>query len=322
MAFVDEIKLNLKAGDGGDGIVSWLSMRGKPLGGPAGGNGGRGADVYIRGSRDISLLSDYTHLTSIEAPNGKDGRRNKEEGKNGDTMFFALPVGSVVRDADRDKVYQVLSEGEEIKILEGGKGGFGNHFFKSSRNTTPKESTSGVPGEGGVFEIELQLIVDLGFVGLPNVGKSSLLRTLTNAKPKVGDYHFTTLEPSVGDFYGFILADIPGLIRGAASGKGLGHKFLRHIRRTKAILHCVSATSEDVLKDYKDIRSELEEYDESFTDKKEIILLTQSDMVTDEEVEKKKKELETLGSEIQVISILDDELIKKLSGFLSTFLEA
>jgi GTP-binding protein len=207
---------------------------------------------------------------------------------------------------------ELLKEGERVQILRGGGGGFGNEHFKSSTNIVPKQSTGGKPGEEADFHIELRLIVDAGFVGFPNAGKSSLLNALTNAKAKVASYQFTTLEPNLGDMYGFILADIPGLIEGASGGKGLGHKFLRHIARTKMILHCISLENEDITAAYKTIRAELEAHSPELATKKEVIILTKTDVIDEKELKVKIKEAKKLNKTVLVASIINDEQIKTL----------
>jgi len=206
--------------------------------------------------------------------------------------------------------------------LQGGRGGLGNEHFKASTNVRPKESTPGKPGEEGDFFIELELVADLGLVGLPNAGKSSLLNVLTNAKAQVGDYAFTTLEPNLGDMYGFIIADIPGLIEGASEGRGLGHKFLRHIKRTKMLLHCISCENEDVAGVYKTIREELSSYGEGLAEKPEIILLTKTDTTTAAELKKKITALKKKNKDVRVGSIIDDESIKTLRDSLIKTLKA
>ena len=316
--FVDELTFTATAGNGGDGVVRWLREAGRPLGGPSGGNGGRGGDVFIRAVRDLGLLVRYRSEKEFNAQSGAAGMGKSKYGKGGDDFIIDLPVGSIVTDRDRGNRFELLKEGQIEKILSGGNGGLGNEYFKSAINRQPTESTKGKAGEYGVFDVELELAVDAGFVGLPNAGKSSLLNALTNASSKVGAYPFTTLEPHLGDLYGFVLADIPGLIEGAAEGKGLGHKFLRHVRRTKMLLHCVPADSADVVKTYHEVRNEILKFDATMKEKTEWILLTKTDMVSADELKKKIKKLKPLAEKVVPITVLDDTLVKKLLDLLVT----
>lgn len=276
--FVDELTFTARAGDGGDGVVRWRQQKFQPKGGPAGGNGGQGGDVYIRAVRDINRLSKYTGIKEFVAESGVDGGGSDQHGKNGDDFYLDLPVGSVVREQERDREYELLEEGEEIRILRGGKGGLGNAMFKSSTNRSPQQATEGTSGEEGTFTVEVRLVVDAGFIGLPNAGKSTLLNTLTNATARVGAYPFTTLEPHLGELYGFVLADIPGLIAGASTGKGLGDKFLRHVQRTNMLVHCIALDTDDVVETYRTVRDELAAFDDTLLQKTEWIVLTKSDI--------------------------------------------
>ena len=217
---IDHITLNVKAGKGGDGVVRWRREKGIPYGGPAGGDGGKGGDVYFKVVRDIQALSMYKHKTDWEAEAGESGQKRSMHGGNGKDLYLEVPIGAVIYNREYDKTYECMEEGQEIVVLRGGKGGLGNEQFKSSTNRTPEQFTKGEPGEFATFDIELKLIADVGIIGLPNAGKSSLVNALTNASAKVGDYPFTTLEPNLGAYYGYVLADIPGLIEGASEGKG------------------------------------------------------------------------------------------------------
>ncbi len=318
--FVDEIKIYAKAGDGGNGVVRWLHLRGKEFSGPSGGNGGNGGDVFVRAVRDLNILNQYQQKKEFYAENGEEGMKNSKYGKNGEDRMIDIPVGSIVTDLQTDKNFQLLEEGETKLILKGGRGGLWNEMFKSSRNTAPKESTPGTDGIDGEFYIELEIIGDAGFIGLPNIGKSTLLNELTHSRARVENYHFTTLDPNLGDFYGYILADIPGLIEGAAQGKGLGHKFLRHIRRTRLLIHCISLdmenSPEEMVKKYKIIREELGQYDKTLLEKPEIIVLTKSDMLGEKEIKKIITQLKKLNKEIIVTSAYDDNTLKAFSDFL------
>lgn len=320
--FVDDITIHLKAGDGGHGVVRWHHEKGKEYMGPSGGNGGHGGNVFVEGIRDLGALVKYRNVKKLEAERGGDGARSSMYGKAGEDLIVRLPIGSVVTNLTTGMTVELLKEGEMIQVLRGGGGGFGNEHFKSSTNVRPMQSTEGKPGDEADFHIELRLIVDAGFAGFPNAGKSSLLNALTAAKAKVASYQFTTLEPNLGDMYGFILADIPGLIEGASEGKGLGHKFLRHIARTKMILHCISLENEDITAAYKTIRGELEAFGEGLAEKKEIIILTKTDLVDDETLEKKVKEAKKLNPDVLYVSVIDDEQVKALKDNLVKILRA
>ena len=323
--FIDELTLHFKAGRGGDGVVRWRHEKGKDHAGPSGGNGGKGGDVYVVAVRDVGVLSAYRNIGGFEAGRGEDGAKNTKQGKEGKDVTIKLPIGSRLTNLATGYSIELLTDAEKVLLLHGGRGGLGNEHFKSSTNIRPKQFTSGINGEEANFHIELLLVVDVGIIGLPNAGKSSLLNTLTSAQSKVGDFPFTTLEPALGDFYGLVLADIPGLIEGAAKGKGLGHKFLRHIERTKAIAHCISSEIEDPLEAYRVVRKELELYNKparrdsaggDMQVKPEVIVLTKADTCTKEEQDKKLKLLKTISANVFPVSILDDQLVKKFGMYL------
>lgn len=319
--FIDELKIHLKAGRGGNGVERWLHLKGKEFSGPAGGNGGRGGNVVARAVRDIGILSKYRNSKELNAENGEAGRSKSQEGANGENMIIDLPIGSVITNKKTGKKVELLYEGEEKILLKGGSGGLGNEHFKSSTNVKPMQWTAGKDGQEADFLIELELVVDAGFVGFPNAGKSSLLNALTNASSKVASYQFTTLEPNLGDFYGFILADIPGLIEGASEGKGLGYKFLRHIKRTKLVLHCISLENEDMQKAYLAIRKELSDFDKDLGTKKEVVILTKTDVTDEDKIKEAVKSIGKLNKNILTVSILDDVSLKTLSDSLVKILK-
>lgn len=322
MAFVDELTIHIKSGKGGDGVERFRHEKGKEFAGPSGGDGGRGGNVYLVGSRDLGLLYKYRHEKKFGAEDGEPGKKDSLHGRNGEDLMLKLPVGSIVRNLTTGKEIQILKEDEPVLLLKGGHGGLGNERFKSSTNQAPTKTTPGKPAQEADFYIELQLLVDVGFAGFPNAGKSSLLNALTNASAKIGAYQFTTLEPNLGAFHGYVLADIPGLIEGASLGKGLGHKFLRHIKRTKMIAHLISLENEDVMEAYKTIRKELEAFDKELGEKDEIIILTKTDVVDEKTVEAAKKKLAKLKKPVFAITILDDKVMKEFGDELVKLLRA
>lgn len=319
MALTDELRFIAKAGKGGNGVVRWRHEKFIARGGPNGGDGGWGGNVYISASRDTNLLGTYKKSQKkFVAGDGKSGQGQSKHGANGSDVDIAMPLGSVVTNEKTGESFEILKDTDRFMILAGGKGGFGNEHFKSSLNVAPLEATEGKPGEDGQFYVELKIIADVGLVGFPNAGKSSLLNILTNAKSKVGNYNFTTLDPHLGVYHGFIVADIPGLIEGASEGKGLGSKFLKHISRTRMIVHLVSAESADVAGDYAAIRKELSTYDDGLSIKKEIVVLSKSDMVPKEDLDAKVASLKkTTGKTVYAISLYDDTTLKVFGDALA-----
>lgn len=324
MAFIDEVQLNISAGNGGNGVVRWRHEKFRPKGGPGGGNGGSGGNVYIEAVPDLGYLDYYLHKKDFAAEAGNPGGDNEREGRNGEDLTLKFPRGTVLTNKETGEEIEVAEIGEQVLLLKGGYGGLGNTHFKSSTNTTPYEWTPGTRAQEGEFSVELRLFADVGFIGLPSAGKSTLLNALTNAKSKVAAYHFTTLDPHLGDMHGHILADIPGIIAGASEGKGLGHKFLRHITRTKTLIHVVGLDSENPMDDYNVIRKELGDYDESLLEKDEIILLSKNDLLDERETGKiVKKFKEELGHKnIHTMTAYDDSSIKEFKKILTVYLES
>lgn len=311
-----------KAGKGGDGVVRWRHEKFIAKGGPNGGNGGGGADVYVQGVKNIHILSKYRHEKEFLAENGHDGEGGSRQGKYGDDLIIEFPVGSIITNKQTGHTVVLNEVGQKELILKGGKGGHGNEYFKSSVNTTPEKATKGEHGEEGDFHLELELFADIGLVGFPNAGKSSLINSITNAGAKVGDYQFTTLEPNLGDFYGHIIADIPGIIEGASTGRGLGSKFLKHIKRTKKIIHLISLEDHHtVLERYNAIRKELDNFGFELGDKEEIILLTKTDMITPSELKNIEKTMKKYNKNVYSISLFDDTSIENFKHTLSKILE-
>lgn len=319
MSFVDEITITAKAGRGGDGVVRWSHTKEKAKAGPSGGDGGRGGDVVLRAVRDLNVLYRYRGAPQFKAENGESGSSKEMYGKAGSPVVINVPIGSLVTVEETGDTFELLEDGTEVAVFKGGQGGLGNVHFKSSTNQYPDKAIPGKPGEEGGLRIEVQLIADVGIIGLPNAGKSSLLNVLTSAKSRVGAYPFTTLEPHLGVFHTYVLADIPGLIEGASEGKGLGYKFLRHVKRTKAILHCISAEEENPSRIYEKVRNELGKYDATLLEKPEIIFLTKKDSVDETSFEVKRKDLSAF-TEVVPFSVLDDTLVKSGGEALTAFL--
>ena len=305
----DEVKIKVRAGRGGDGVVAFdkvmMSL------GPTGGRGGNGGNVKFIGVADIFALNKYKHQKDHHAQDGEKGKLGRADGAEGKDLELIVPIGTVVTNLNKNKSFEITKVGEEVVAARGGIGGRGNFYFRSPENTSPKEFEEGKVGEEFEFSLELRLIADIGLVGLPSAGKSSLLNELTAANVKVGAYHFTTLEPNLGALDKLIIADIPGLIEGASTGRGLGIKFLRHIQRTKILVHCLSLESDNLLKDYKTIREELGKYNSELLEKEEIILLTKSDLISGEELKKQVKKITSKTKrEVLPISIHNFEQIE------------
>lgn len=313
---IDEIDISISAGHGGAGKVSFIPSRNQK-GGPDGGNGGRGGDIYIKVVSDLSVLNKYSNHQLIKGEGGEMGDKQKKSGVAGKDMEIVLPVGTTLTDIDTGETIELLRVDERIFVAKGGLGGKGNFEFRSSRRTTPKFAQPGLMGEKRNFNAVLKLIAQFGLIGLPNAGKSSLLNGLTKANVKVAEYPFTTLEPNLGVLGGKIIADIPGLIEGASEGKGLGIKFLKHIEKVGLLLHCIAVDTEDVISDYEVVRNELKSFNPELLNKQEIILLTKIDLVDKKEVGRKIKALKKFKKLILAVSIYDWDSIEKLRKIIS-----
>jgi GTP-binding protein len=312
---IDDVNVRISAGHGGKGAVAFnknlMSL------GPAGGAGGLGGSVYAEGVSDLSALGQFRFKKEFAAEDGRDGRGQFRDGHDAPDLILKVPVGTIAHNLTTGKDVEIEHVGERVALAKGGKGGKGNFLFRSSRNTTPKQSQPGLPGESFEFRLELKFIADVGFVGLPNVGKSSLLNELTNAKNKVANYAFTTLEPNLGTYYELILADIPGLIEGSSTGKGLGTRFLRHIERTRTLFHFISAESPTPVADYKTIRAELGKYSKALLKKPEHLFLTKSDVVDAKQLKSILAKLKKIDPKVIAISIIDEESLKKVQKLLN-----
>ncbi len=317
---VDDVHITIKAGDGGNGSVHFKRNAQTAKGGPDGGNGGDGGNVYFEGINDITGLQQFQFKKIIIAENGVNGARQNLFGRGGKDTVVKIPFGTQVIDTITKTIIDITNETPKTLVAQGGKGGRGNNEFKTATDQAPYYAEKGQPGELKTFHLIMRLIADIGFIGLPNAGKSSLLKALTNANPKIGAYPFTTLEPNLGVLRTqdntMILADIPGLIEGASQGKGLGIKFLKHVEKTNVLIHCIDITEDNLLKPYTVVRNELESFSETLGNKKEVILLTKIDLIDKKELAKKMKSLEKLGKEMLTVSIYDQEKLEVFKNLL------
>ncbi|TXG34563.1 GTPase ObgE [Seonamhaeicola maritimus] len=296
--FVDYVKIYVASGNGGKGSVHLHREKYITKGGPDGGDGGRGGHVILRGNPNLWTLFHLKFKKHVRAGHGAHGSKSRSTGADGEDMYIDVPLGTVVRDTETNNIlFEITDEGEERIIAQGGKGGLGNWHFKSSTNQTPRYAQPGLPLEEKHVTLELKVLADVGLVGFPNAGKSTLLSVITSAKPKIADYEFTTLKPNLGiveyrDFQTFVMADIPGIIEGAAEGKGLGHYFLRHIERNSVLLFLIPADADDIKKQYDILLDELRRYNPEMLDKERLIAISKSDMLDDELKAELKEELD------------------------------
>ncbi len=303
MQFIDQAQIEVEAGKGGDGIVAFRREKYVPAGGPSGGNGGRGGSVIFVAVESLQTLLDFRYNHIFKAENGGRGGPNNCTGASGKDLIIEVPCGTVIYDAETDDILGDLTQpNQRLRIAEGGKGGLGNQHFLSNRNRAPEYALPGLPGERKLLRLELKLLAEVGIIGLPNAGKSTLISSLSAARPKIADYPFTTLVPNLGVVRkptgdGTVFADIPGLIEGAAEGAGLGHDFLRHIERTRVLLHLIDATSDDIIRDYNTIQQELQAYGRGLTERMQILALNKIDAVDRETVD-----LEALATQLNHLS--------------------
>lgn len=332
MQFIDEAKIYLSSGNGGSGCVAFRREANVPRGGPFGGNGGRGGSIIFIADKDLNTLIDFRYQQHFKAKNGEHGKGRNMDGKNAEDIIIKVPIGTqIFADDAKTMLFEVMENDFKKIVLKGGDGGFGNTHFKSSTNRAPRKATPGWPGEDLWVWLKLKLLSDVGLVGLPNAGKSTFLGKTTRAKPKIADYPFTTLKPQLGVVYvdesEFVVSDIPGLIEGASEGHGLGHRFLKHIERSRVILHLVDASDEKYLENYQTIRNELEKYSPLLAEKQEIIALNKCDFLEQEEIDKKNSALAKIsGEKIHNISAINgqnvDGVLRKLLKIVKKAKEA
>ena len=322
MKFLDQAKIYIKAGNGGSGSASFRREKFVEYGGPDGGDGGDGGSIIVQSDRNLNTLIDFRYAQHFKAQHGKPGSKRNKTGANGEDLILKVPMGTQIYEEDNNTlIYDFTKNKEKYLVASGGKGGLGNVRFKSSTNRAPRKKTNGKLGEEFWIWFQLKVIADIGIIGKPNAGKSSLLAALTRAKPKIANYPFTTINPNLGvSYYGgkeITLADIPGLVEGAHKGVGLGDKFLRHIERCKILLHVIDLSEDDLLNTYKKIKLELSNYDKSLTRKKEIIFFNKSDLLQDREVNEKLKEFKKkIKTKYEIVSVYSNKDIQKIKKIL------
>ena len=322
MKFLDQAKIYIKAGNGGSGSASFRREKFVEYGGPDGGDGGDGGSIIVQSDRNLNTLIDFRYAQHFKAQHGKPGSKRNKTGANGEDLILKVPLGTQIYEEDNNTlIYDFTKNKEKYLVASGGKGGLGNVRFKSSTNRAPRKKTNGKLGEEFWIWLQLKVIADIGIIGKPNAGKSSLLAALTRAKPKIANYPFTTINPNLGvSYYGgkeITLADIPGLVEGAHKGVGLGDKFLRHIERCKILLHLIDLSEDDLLNSYKKIKSELSNYDKSLIRKKEIIFFNKSDLLNEGEINEKLKEFKRkIKNDYEIVSVYSSKDIQKIKKLL------
>ncbi|CAD2076619.1 MAG TPA: GTPase ObgE [Jeotgalicoccus sp.] len=332
--FVDYVKIHLKAGNGGNGLVAYRREKYVPMGGPAGGDGGNGADIVMQVDEGLRTLMDFRFQSHFKAEHGENGMNANKHGKSRDALILKVPPGTIVKDAESGApIADLTTDGQTAVIAKGGRGGRGNSRFVSSRNTAPDFAEGGEPGQEVEVILELKLMADVGLVGFPSVGKSTLLSRVSRAEPKIAAYPFTTIKPNLGvvntkDGRSFVMADLPGLIEGASEGTGLGHQFLRHVERTKVLVHVIDIAEtefRDAVEDYNTIRNEMKLYNESLLSRPEIIALNKIEILSDDEtLEKFKREVDTDSKIMQISAVTGqgiDELLYEIADTLDNYEE-
>ncbi len=325
MKFLDQVKIFIKAGNGGDGSPSFRREKFIEYGGPDGGDGGSGGSVILKSEQSLNTLIDFRYQQHHKAKRGDNGSGQNRTGKSGDDLILKVPLGTQVFEEDnKTLIYDFIKIGEEFVAAAGGKGGLGNTRFKSSTNRAPRKYTKGAIGEEFIIWLQLKTIADIGIIGLPNAGKSSLLAAITNANPKIANYEFTTLNPNLGvanyDDKEVTIADIPGLVEGAHKGTGLGMQFLKHIERCKSLLHMIDITNKDIKKDYKKIKNELKKYSSKLPKKKELVVLNKTDLIDKENIKKIVKEFSKItSSEVILLSTLKKSSVSQIKAKLISY---
>ena len=325
MKFLDQAKIYIKAGNGGSGSASFRREKFVEYGGPDGGDGGNGGSIIVQSDRNLNTLIDFRYSQHFKAQHGKHGSKRNKTGANGEDLILKVPLGTQVYEEDNNTlIYDFTKNKEKYLVASGGKGGLGNVRFKSSTNRAPRKKTNGKSGEEFWIWLQLKVIADIGIIGKPNAGKSSLLAALTRAKPKIANYPFTTINPNLGVSYcggkEITLADIPGLVEGAHKGVGLGDKFLRHIERCKILLHLIDLSEDNLFNSYKKIKSELSNYDKNLVKKKEIIFFNKSDLLENYEINEKLKEFKKkIKNKYEIVSVYSNKDIQKIKKLLTKY---
>ena len=325
MKFLDQVKIYIKAGNGGDGSPSFRREKFIEYGGPDGGDGGKGGSVILKAEQNLNTLIDFRYQQHHKAKRGENGAGQNRTGKSGEDLILKVPLGTQVFEEDnKTLIYDFTKISEEFIAAAGGKGGLGNTRFKSSTNRAPRKFTKGTQGEEFTIWLQLKTIADIGIIGLPNAGKSSLLASVTNANPKIANYQFTTLNPNLGvasyDDKEITIADIPGLVEGAHKGTGLGIQFLKHIERCKSLLHLIDITSEDLKKSYRQVKNELKKYSNKLTKKKELIVLNKIDLIDEKEVNHIIKDFKkNTKSEVIALSTFNKSSVSKIKSKLLNY---